>query len=49
MIESFALPYGDVLTLAILLKKLPIQIVVPGEAKAIYCQPFNVQGADGSK
>jgi Zn-dependent peptidase ImmA (M78 family) len=36
MIESFALPYGDVLTLAILLKKLPIQIVVPGEAKAVY-------------
>jgi hypothetical protein len=35
MIESFALPYGDVLTLAILLKKLPIQIVVPGEEKAI--------------
>jgi Zn-dependent peptidase ImmA (M78 family) len=36
VIESFALPYGDVLTLAILLKKLPIQIVVPGEAKAVY-------------
>jgi hypothetical protein len=36
MIESFALPYGDVLTLAILLKKLPIRIVVPGKAKTIY-------------
>lgn len=35
-IESFALPYGDVLTLAILLKKLPIQIVVPAEAKTIH-------------
>jgi Zn-dependent peptidase ImmA (M78 family) len=36
MIESFALPYGDVLTLAILLRKFPIQIAVPGEAKTIY-------------
>lgn len=35
-IESFALPYGDVLTLAILLKKLSIQIVVPAEVKTIH-------------
>ena len=32
-IESFALPHGDVLTLAILLQKLPIQIAVAGQSK----------------
>jgi Zn-dependent peptidase ImmA (M78 family) len=35
-IESFALPHGDVLTLAILLQKLPIQIMVPGQAKVAH-------------
>ena len=33
-IESFALPHGDVLTLAILLRKLPLQIGVIGQAEA---------------
>lgn len=34
-VESFALPQGDVLTLALLLKKLPRQVAVPEGLKAI--------------
>ncbi|HUO14031.1 MAG TPA: ImmA/IrrE family metallo-endopeptidase [Verrucomicrobiae bacterium] len=34
-VESFALPQGDVLTLALLLKKLPRQVVVPEGLKAV--------------
>jgi Zn-dependent peptidase ImmA (M78 family) len=34
-IESFALPHGDVLTLATLLQKMPIQIAALGEAKGM--------------
>jgi len=35
-IESFALPYGDVLTLSMLSGRLPVQISVRGEYKELY-------------